>query len=412
MRIVVIGAGAIGAAAALDLARRGAEVTVVDRGPVGGGCSYGNAGWLTPSLATPLPAPGVLTTSLRWLLDSDSPLYIRPSLHPAWLRWMARFALSTTRAKFERGTRALMELSRFSLDAYAALDREFPGSFGFSPTGLLMVALTRESLATAHHDAAAVERRGVPARPLDAAAVRAMEPAIRGTVAGGVFFPNEAHCAPLAAVEVMARAAIAAGATVETGVEVSGFRMGPSGISALETSRGELRADAFVLAVGAWSRPLGKRLGLDVPVLGGKGYAIVVRSLDPPPHLPIKVLDRRIAITPVAGATRLAGTLELVDGDETVNARRVDAIVKGSRVLLGVPEVPDVVEVWRGLRPCTPDGLPLIGFSPRHRNLVLATGHQMCGLHTAPATGRLVADLILGSTPSFDPAPFRADRFR
>lgn len=411
MRVVVVGAGAIGAASALDLARRGARVTVIDRGPVGHGCSYGNAGWLTPSLATPLPAPGVLTTSLRWLLDPDSPLYIRPSLDPSWLRWMGRFALSATRPKFERGTRALLGLSRFSLDAYAALDREMPGSLGFSPTGLLMVALTPASLEIAHRDAAAVERRGVPARPLDADAIRSMEPALRGPVAGGVFFPNEAHCAPLATVEAMARAAVAAGATVETGVEVFGFQASPSGIAALRTSRGDVGADAYVLAVGAWSKPLGHALGLNIPVLGGKGYSIVVRSLDPPPRLPIKVLDLRIAITPVAGATRLAGTLELVDGDETVTQRRVDSIVRGSRRVLDVPETPEIVEIWRGLRPCTPDGLPLIGFSPRHPNLVLATGHQMCGLHTAPATGRLVADLVLGATPSFDPAPFRPDRF-
>ena len=411
MRVIVVGAGAIGAACALDLARRGARVTIIDRGPVGHGCSYGNAGWLTPSLATPLPAPGVLTTSLRWLLDAESPLYIRPSLHPSWLRWMARFAMSTTRAKFERGTRALTELSRFSLDAYAALDRQLPGSFGFSPTGLLMVALSPASLAVARHEAAAVERRGIPAQLLDAEAVRAREPAIRGEVAGGVFFPGEAHCAPLAAVETMARAAIAARAVVETGVEVLGFRTAPSGIAALRTSRGEMAADLFVLATGSWSRSLGRSLGLNVPVLGGKGYAVVVRSLDPAPRLPIKVLDRRIAITPVAGGTRLAGTLELVDGDESITQRRVDAIVRGSRLVLDLPDPPDVVETWRGLRPCTPDGLPLIGFLPRHENLVLATGHQMCGLHTAPATGRLVADLVLGASPSFDPAPFRPGRF-
>lgn len=411
MHVAIVGAGAIGAATALDLARRGVRVTVLDRGAVGHGCSYGNAGWLTPSLSTPLPAPGVLTTSLRWLLDPDSPLYIKPSPHPSWFRWMARFALSTSKTQFEAGTRALTELSKFSLDAYANLDRELPGSFGFSPTGLLMIAQSPASLAVARHEAEAVQRRGIAARVLDADGVRAVEPAVRGEVAGGVLFPDEAHCEPLAAVEAMARAARSAGATIEAGVEVFGFTTNGSRVAALRTSRGEVAADRFVLATGSWSKDLGRMLGLRIPVLGGKGYAVIVRSVDPAPRMAVKVLDRRIAITPRAGSTRLAGTLELVDGDESVTTRRVEAIVRGSRTVLNIPEPPEIVEVWRGLRPCTPDGLPMIGFSPRHDNLVLATGHQMCGLHTAPATGRLVADLLTGSPPSFDPTPFRVDRF-
>jgi D-amino-acid dehydrogenase len=146
-------------------------------------------------------------------------------------------------------------------------------------------------------------------------------------------------------------------------------------------------------------------------VLGGKGYAVIAKGIDPAPRLPIKVVDRRIAITPRADSVRLAGTLELVDGDESVTARRVEAIVQGSKTVLHIPEPPKIVEVWRGLRPCSPDGLPLIGFAPRYDNLVIATGHQMCGLHTAPGTGRLVGDLLTGASPTFDPAPFRVERF-
>lgn len=398
-------------ASALDLARRGVSVTVLDRGDVGGGCSYGNAGWLTPCFATPLPAPGVLTESLGWLFDPDSPLYIKPSISPSWIRWMSRFALSTTASQFGRGTQALLALSRFSLDAFAALDREFPGAFGFSPTGLLMIAQAEATFAGACRSARAMERRGVAIRVLDPAGVAELEPAIRGPVAGGVYYPDEAHCEPLAAVETMARAAREHGAIVETGVEVFGFRKVSGRIDALRTSRGLIDVDRVVLATGSWSKELAKSLGLRVPVLGGKGYAVIVKSVDPAPRLPIKVVDRRIAITPRAGSVRLAGTLELVDGDESVTARRVEAIVRGSKTVLNIPEPPEIVEVWRGLRPCSPDGLPLIGFAPRYENLVIATGHQMCGLHTAPGTGRLVGDLLTGASPTFDPAPFRADRF-
>jgi D-amino-acid dehydrogenase len=411
MHVTIVGAGAIGMASALDLARRGVAVTVLDRGEVGSGCSYGNAGWLTPCFATPLPAPGVLTKSLGWLLDPDSPLYIKPSIDPSWILWMSRFVLATTAARFERGTQALLALSRFSLDAYAALDRELPGTFGFSQKGLLMIAQSRATFADACRDARAMERRGVTIRIVTPAAAAELEPALRGPIAGGVYYPDEAHCEPLAAVQAMARSAGRWGAVVESGVEVLEFRASSGRIEALRTARGWLDVDRVVLATGSWSKALVRPLGLRVPVLGGKGYAVIVKGIHPPPRLPIKVVDRRIAITPREDSVRLAGTLELVDGDYSITARRVEAIIRGSRTVLDLPDPPDVVAVWRGLRPCSPDGLPLIGFAPRHDNLVLATGHQMCGLHTALGTGRLVGDLLTGAVPSFDPEPFRPDRF-
>lgn len=411
MRVVVVGAGVIGAATALELSRRGAEVTILDRGEIASGCSHGNAGWLTPCFATPLPAPGVLTKSLRWLLDPESPLYVHPSLRPDRVRWLFRFAASTMPGRYARGVEALSALSTWSLEAWRTLDREYPGSFGFTPRGLLLVAETQSGLRHAVHEAEAMGRFGVPHRVLASDGVRELEPAVVGKVAGGVFFESEAHCEPAEAVRVLARAATDAGAAVVTRAEVYGFDVRHGRLRAVRTTRGEFEADRFVVAAGSWSKDLTRALGVRVPVLGGKGYAVVVRPFDPGPTRPIKILERRIAITPREGSVRLAGTLELVDGDERISPRRVEAIVRGARALLPVPDPPEVVDLWRGLRPCTPDGLPIIGVAPAVPNLLVATGHQMCGLHTAPATGRLAADLVLGETPTFDPAPFRVERF-
>ena len=153
------------------------------------------------------------------------------------------------------------------------------------------------------------------------------------------------------------------------------------------------------------------RLGINVPILGGKGYAIIVPKLDLMPSVPIMIVERKIAITPRKDSLRLAGTLELVNRDEGITSRRVDAILNGSRALLNVPANPEIREVWRGLRPCTPDGVPIIGYPKRYSNLLVVTGHQMLGLQSAPGTGRLAADLVLGAQPAFDPRPFRATRF-
>ena len=409
--VVIVGAGVIGTACAFELATRGANVVVIDRGAVGHGCSYGNAGWLTPSLANPLPAPGVLRQAARWAFDPDSPLYIRPSLRPSYLAWLARFALAARHEPFLRGTEALVELSKYSLSTYARWSRELPDPFGFEQRGLLMVTQTLKGLASAQKEIELLTRLGVAAEPMDGEAVRQLEPAITANVPGGVFFPQEAHAEPLAVVRALANAAESAGARFRTNTEVFGFDTQGATLSAARTTRGTFSANQFILAAGSWSRSLAQQLGLRVPVLGGKGYAIVVKPLLRTPKIPLKLLERRIAITPRADGLRLSGTLELVDGDERISPRRVAAILRGSRELLDIPDPPEIVEIWRGLRPCTPDGMPIIGKPASYNNLLLVTGHQMLGLHCAPGTARLAADLLLGTKPFVDPTPFEATRF-
>jgi D-amino-acid dehydrogenase len=173
-----------------------------------------------------------------------------------------------------------------------------------------------------------------------------------------------------------------------------------------------MRADQYVLATGTWSTNIAHELGLRVPILGGKGYAITVKSYDQAVTHPIMILERKIAVTPRKGGVRLAGTLELVDSkDDSITPRRLDAIMRGSQEFMYVPEKPEIVEIWRGLRPCTPDGVPVIGRPKRYNNLVISAGHQMLGLQSGMGSGRFVADLVTGEKPIFDPYPFRADRF-
>ncbi len=408
--VVVIGGGVVGVACALELARRGASVVVLERDRVGHGCSFGNAGWLTPSLAVPLANPAMLLKSFRWMFDPESPLYIQPRLDPSYLRWLAEFLLASRTARFERGTAALVELCRVSVDLWEEVSKRSPGSFGFERHGLLAVYEKTESFEAAHGSVALVERSGVRAERWTADDVRDREPAIIGPQVGGYFFPDDAHCEPYRAVRALAAEAEAAGAVFVEGAEVYGVSQS-GGQHRLQTTRGEVLANRLVVATGPWSEPLGRMLNLRLPVLGAKGYSLLLPRATPHPKQSIYLIERKVAVNPHADALRIAGTLELVRNDFSINQRRVDVILRGAKAMLNLGETPVVREVWRGLRPCTPDGMPLIGRARGRGDVWLATGHQMVGLKTAPGTGLLLAQLMTGETPGFDPEPFRGDRY-
>ena len=407
--VAIIGGGVIGAACALELARRGADVVVLERDRIGHGCSFGNAGWLTPSQAVPLANPNMLFKSFKWMLDPESPLYIQPRLDPSYLRWLAGFLLSSRRTKFERGAAALVELCRASVDLWEALARRSPHAFGFERNGLLAVYENPASLEGSRGQIDLVMKSGVKAERWSREEVREREPSIIGQSAGGYFFPDDAHCEPYKAVQALVAEATAAGARFEEHADVQRIAEVPAGRK-LTTSKGEVTAKQVVLAAGSWSEPLGDILGIRVPILGAKGYSVVLPKATPHPSRSIYLIERKVAVNPHADALRVAGTLELVKNDFSINQRRVDVILRGTRAMMAVGNAPPT-EVWRGLRPCTPDGMPLIGRARGRGDVWLATGHQMAGLKTAPGTGILLAQLMSGQTPQFDPAPFAADRY-
>jgi D-amino-acid dehydrogenase len=408
--IAIIGGGVIGVASAVELARRGANVIVLERNRVGHGCSYGNAGWLTPSQAVPLANPAMLFKSFKWMLDPESPLYIQPRLDPAFLRWLIEFLLASRKGRFERGAAALVELCRVSVDLWEEIARQSSEPFGFERHGLLAVYENAASFEAAKAGVDLVCQSGVRAERWTADEVRAKEPAIVGPQVGAYFYPDDAHCEPYRAVKALEQQARALGVRFIEGTEVYRASTG-RGDCRLETTHGEVHAAQIVIATGAWSESLGRMLGLRVPVIGAKGYSLVLPPANPHPTRSIYLTERKVAVNPHRNALRIAGTLELVRNDDSINARRVDVIVRGAKGMLNIGTAADAREIWRGLRPCTPDGMPAIGRARGLGDVWLATGHQMAGLKTAPGTGMLLAQLMAGETPRFDPEPFRADRF-
>jgi D-amino-acid dehydrogenase len=298
-----------------------------------------------------------------------------------------------------------------SVDLWEALAQRSPLSFGFERHGLLTVYENKDSIDHAQGSIDLVAKSGIRAETWSADEVREREPAIVGSQVGGYFFPDDAHCEPYRAVRAMAAEAEAAGVTFVEGAEVFGITGTGAAPRLLKTTRGDVKAEQLVVATGPWSEQLGAMLDLRIPVLGAKGYSLLLPRANPHPSRSIYLIERKVAVNPHADALRIAGTLELVRNDFSINQRRVDVILRGAKAMLNLGDAPAVSETWRGLRPCTPDGMPLIGRARGDGPVWLATGHQMAGLKTAPGTGLLLAQLMSGESPRFDPVPFRADRY-
>lgn len=408
--VVVVGAGIIGTSAGAELARRGAKVCVIDKGAVGKGCSYGNAGWMTPCFAMPLPMPGMLLKSMKWLLNPNSPLYIKPSLSLDLAHWLFHFMKAMNATQAQRAVEALVTLSQHSLSEYEKLSTQHPEIL-FEKKGLLMVSRTSAGLESAIEELNYVKDLGVPGKTLNEEELFHMEPALKKPLLGGVYFSNEAMAEPLKVVQAQAEEIKKQGGIILEQCELQDLIIENNQVAKMITSQGEIQAKQVVIATGSWSKSMAQLFRLCIPILGGKGYAMITPPLEHQPKYPIMIVEKKIAITPREKSLRIAGTLELVDQDFSITKRRVENIKKGAREFLDLPENPQIQELWAGLRPCTPDGVPLIGYHKNIKNLCFAVGHQMLGLQSGAGTGLMVADILEGKKPFVDTGIFDPNRF-
>lgn len=408
--VVILGGGVIGLACALALLRAGRSVTVLERGTVGCGSSHGNCGTITPELL-PLNAPGTVSKGLKWLLKPDAPLRITPTPSPALLRWLLAFARQCNDADFRRTARLkceLLQASRNLLERWILdekLDCEFTAS------GNLTAYRNPDAFAHTANEVALWHELGVAVETLDGDACRSREPALNDSVIGGHFHPGDAQLRPDRYASELARVVREAGGSIREHCEVHGLHTAGGHISAIDSTAGLLSADEVLMALGAWSPLLGKRLGLRLPIQPGKGYSITYRSPSRVPQLPLVLKERSVCVTAWPSGYRLGSTMEFSGYNVNLNRRRLDALRRGAAEYLHEPEGPLIEEEWYGWRPMTPDDLPIIGRSARWPNLTLATGHGMLGVSLSAITGQLIAELLCGREPALNLQPFSPSRF-
>ncbi len=412
---LIIGGGSIGVCCAHYLSKAGRDVVLVDKDDVCAGSSYGNQGLIVPSHSIPLAAPGVIGKAFKWMFDPGSPFYIKPRMDLELARWLLEFQAACTRARMQRSLLALRDLSLASVALFEEIAAIDGLDIGFEKKGSLMIYGTEKGLEGGIEEAGILSEKGIRTEILNPGDLKKLDPAARYNAAGAVYYPQDAHLVPAKFVRELARhvAGNAKHVKIRPSTEVIGFRRRDSRVRTVVTTRGEFNANEVVLAGGAWSPVIAAELGMKLPIQPAKGYSVTFERPDRCPSVPASLSEAKVAVTPMGDMLRFGGTLELAGLDLSINKRRVAAILNA------VPRyLPDLnpkrlrhIETWRGLRPCTPDGLPFLGRSPTLENLTVAAGHAMIGISLGPVTGKLVSQVVTRQTPSIDIEPLRVDRF-
>ena len=410
--VLVLGGGVIGLACALYLLKAGASVRVLEQGTPGCGSSHGNCGTITPSHAAPLAKPGMMSMALRSMLRADAPLYINPRLDGLRLRWLLGFARHCNWRDFARALSARAAILQRSRRLLGELVHEEKLDCEFVEDGVLYVYRTAKLQAADERDHVAVlDRLGIVVERLRGEQVVAMEPALKPGVAGGLFHPGDAQLRPDRFVAELARRVVELGGVIETGAQLGGFATSGDRITHVHSSRGTFRGDRVLLALGAWSPLLGKKLDLRLPMQPGKGYSLTYSRPARAPRLALALREASVCVTTWGSGYRLGSTMEFSGYAEGLNRTRLEALRRGAAACLHEPEGPQLLEEWWGWRPMSVDEVPIIGPSTRWSNLSLATAHGMLGVSMSAATGELIASMLGGTPSPLDAAPYAPARF-
>jgi len=361
-------------------------------------CSYGNAGMVVPSHFVPLAAPGMIAKGVRWMMNAESPFYVKPRLSLDLMRWGLRFWRHANQRHTDEVKGLLAELSLESRALFGELAAD--DEFGLKKRGLLMLCKSQKGLDAEAAVAEMAEGLGVRAEVCSAARLAELDAGVTMDVAGGVWFEQDCHLEPGRLMEVMRRRVLEMGGEIRYQSEVVDWlRHGGEVVGVVLSDGVRVLGGKFVVAAGSWTPELTAKLGQKLCMQAGKGYSLTLKNPVQMPKLCSIFAEAKVAVTPMGDSLRIAGTMEVGGNNLEINPRRVQGIVKSVKEYFPEFKDEDFAEVkpWAGLRPCSPDGVPYIGHLPGFENVVVATGHAMMGLSLGPVTGKKVADLLDGS---------------
>jgi D-amino-acid dehydrogenase len=408
-KVSIIGGGIIGLCSAYYLAKEGYEVVVFDKSDMTDGCSYGNAGMIVPSHIIPLAQPGMITQGIKWMFDSQSPFYVKPRLSMDLANWGLQFYKHANKQHVEKAMPALCSLSLFSKELYQDFIKE-SNSFFYEKKGLLMLYKTEKTAEEIHHEGKLAECFGLEVDYLSKEGVTKLETGTSTDVIGGVHYKSDAHIYPQKFMQFIKAELNRLNVKIHNRTTVEDFIIKNNTVTEILTDMGPFMTDEVVLACGSWSPKIAKKLNRSISILPGKGYSFTLKDVNIKPSIPAILCEGKVAVTPMNNDIRFGGTMEITHtNDIKINKNRVQGIVNSINEFypdLKI-EMPKEEETWYGFRPCTPSGMPIITRDKRIKNLTLATGHAMMGLSLAPATGKIVSEIISGKNTSVNTQMFQ-----
>lgn len=409
---LIIGGGIIGLSTAYYLQKDGHKVSVIDKSDFSSGASYVNAGYITPSHIIPLSAPGMITKGIKWMFNSSSPFYVKPRLDKDFLEWSWLFKKSATKAKVEKAIPVLKDINMLSRELYAEMKSSNDFNFSYNHKGLLMFYKTDKAGEGEWNVGKQAINLGLKVENLSKEATQKLEPKTDLDIKGAVYYHSDAHMTPNNFMQELKTYLIASGVEIVANAEVIDVTKKDDKIVSVSTKDDSYTADEFVIATGSWSQNFAKKLGIKIPIQAGKGYSINTKT-NTGISIPAILIEAKVAVTPMQGFTRFAGTMEIGGINHNISKNRVEAIANAVQEYYENFTISSAEkrEAKCGLRPCSPDGLPYIGKSQKVRNILFATGHAMMGWSLGPATGKLVSELVNETKTSLDLTPFNVDRF-
>jgi len=413
MNVTIIGGGVIGLCTAYYLDKAGYDVTVLDRGRITDGCSFGNMGYVSPSHFIPLATPGIVSQGLRWMLSSSSPFYIKPRLSPDLIRWGFNFWKKANAKTVEKNTPHLNNLLQLSRHLMKDIRKDIPGEFEMIEKGCWMLYKTEKTGDHEKHLAEQAEKLGLRTIICDQQQVQNYETQVEVDVAGGVLYLDDCHIDSAKFMQVMFEYLKERRVRFWLDTQVNGFEKRKGRIIKVLTNHGDILVDELVIANGSWMGKISKQLGITMLMQPGKGYSIVYDGLEKNLQYPSILVDDRTATTPIGKWLRIGGTMELSGHNNRILPKRVMAIYNAFKKYypgMHLPQ-PDIKKPWFGYRPVTPDGMPYIGRHSSFDNLVYAGGHAMLGVSAAAGTGQLVKEIISREKPVIELTAFNPERF-
>ena len=392
---IIIGGGIVGLFTAYYLKEQGVEVVVIDKSDMLTNTSTGNAGMIVPSHIIPLAAPGMISKGIGWMFSSKSPFYIHPRFDKKLLEWSWLFYKSANAKHVEKSIPYLKNISLLSKSLYQDFKLEHIDSdLELAEKGLMMLyqsaEVEKEEIEFAH----LARKHGLEAEILSPSDIQKIEPNIQVNARGAILFPGDAHLSPTALYSFLKKYLTDQGVNFKTNLQVRGFEKSAGKVTSVITDEGAIEGNQFILCGGAWTGELAGMLGFSLPMMGGKGYSFIQEN-QPEIKQAAILTETKVAVSPYGKNIRFGGTMEIAGVNENINLNRVRGIFESINRYYPdfQSKFPEPDKIWKGLRPCSPDGLPYIGQAPGLENVLVGSGHGMMGISMAPATGKLLTQI-------------------